>query len=580
MKWLLLLPFWAFFIFYIMRKVSEEKPVHPQVSRAGHEHQRELPEPVIAIEPETSVTREERVTGEQMRQLAGQLRDRVELFPVIGNGSGMSPLCAIGKQPDVFAGFATGKEPSPWKLIAFDELSFYLPEGDTLRMEVVERTGGMPMTGELFYRNEKFSGRWYRIVVGKNITWGAIAIEDAEGFDERQRHPVAEAFHKTLVYGGGVARFSLDEQGHICRSEWLGNGKRVSLLAWQHSSMSRANYAALAASVELGGALRVPKSRVKKLINTVTMTTRLRRGLLERGMRAGDVEQVLGKPVGISDNVFLYHSTHHQGDAYYRVGFGKDGTFDGLGSDWMKIRKDPPIRGTMEWMLEKTEIRAGDPGGIGYDIGALSDQDVAFIFAKVKRQISSAGGEQWVGLCRVLENLADLKLRDEQILKLLRVRFLGEQVAIGPAIPVLWRWSPVGSRNVFMQKAKDIISGFRWQSPVSQSVEDLRVLLEFIGEAHPGSVELLNLMARHPSTSLREVGFSLWRWLKGAQLRDIALKGLTDTSEKVRLFCAEAIATGCAIPGDGAFLEERLKEERVTEIREKLSVAIAALREP
>ena len=584
MKWLLLLPFWAFFIFYIVREVSDKKLAYPQAPRAGHEYQQELPGSVVAVEPEATANREERVTGGQMSQFARQLRGRVEVLPVTGNGSAMSPLWPIGKQVDDLAGFATDEDPFPWRVFESDELSFYLPESDSFRVEVVEGVGSMPMIGELFYRNEKFPAKWYRIVAGDNITWGAIAVEDADLFDSRQRHPVSEIFHRTLVCGGGVVRFSLDGQGHICRAEWLGNGKRVSLLGWQHSSMNRANYVALAASVELGGSLRIPKSRIKKVISAATMTTKLRMGLLERGMRANDVEKVLGKPVGFSGGVFLYHSTHHQGDSYYRVGFAQDGTFNGLESDWIKTRKDPPIRGTIEWMLEKTEIRAGVPRWIGYDIGALSEQDVAFIFAQVRQQVSSAGGKQWAGICRVLENLADLKLHDEQVLKLLRVRFLEEEVAIRPAIPVLWRWSPVGSRDVFIQKAKDIISGFRWQSPasrpVSQIVEDLRGLLDFIEKDHPGSVELLKLMTQHPNISLREVGFSLWRWLEGAQLRGIALKGLTDTSEKVRLYCAEAIGSGCAIPGDGEFLRGRLQEERVTGIREKLSAAIDALREP
>ena len=136
-----------------------------------------------------------------------------------------------------------------------------------------------------------------------------------------------------------------------------------------------------------------------------------------------------------------------------------------------------------------------------------------------------------------------------------------------------------------MQKAKDVISGFRWQSPVlrpaSQTVEDLRLLLDFIGESHPGSVELLKLMAQHPSMRLRELGFSLLPWLKSAELRSLSLKGLTDESDQVRLYCAEAIQSlGCAIPGDGAFLEECLRKERVAGIRENLSLAIAQLREP
>lgn len=585
MKWLFLLPFWAFFIFYIMMKVSEEKVVVTEVPRLNNDNQQELGEPVAVVNAEVLPIREKLVTGRQMQQFSGQLRKRVELLPVNSNRSGMSPLWPMGKDPDGLEVLAAGGEFSSWVLFESEELSFYLPEGDALRVEVVEEGELIPMIGALYYRNGKVPLRWYRIVAEGDVTWAAMAIEVADEFDDRLRHPVSESFHRTMEYGGGVARFALDEQGGICRVEWLGNGKRVSLLAWQHSSIHRKAYAALASSVQLRGNLRLPKAKIEGVIRAVTNTARLRLGLLEHGMNAENVQQVLGKPVGISGDVLLYHSRHRQGDFYYRVNLGKDGEFRGLESDWIKPRKDPPIRGSIGWMLEKTEIRAGEPGGIGYDIGALSQQETVFIFDRVNQLVSTVGGKQWNGVCRILENLADMGLKDEEVLNLFRVRFLEEETEIRPAIPVLWRCNPAGCRNIFMQKAKDVISGFRWQSsvlrPASQTVEDLRLLLDFIGESHPGSVELLKLMAQHPSMRLRELGFSLLPWLKSAELRSLSLKGLTDESDQVRLYCAEAIQSlGCAIPGDGAFLEECLRKERVAGIRENLSLAIAQLREP
>jgi hypothetical protein len=106
------------------------------------------------------------------------------------------------------------------------------------------------------------------------------------------------------------------------------------------------------------------------------------------------------------------------------------------------------------------------------------------------------------------------------------------------------------------------------------------VLLDFIGGNHPASGQLLKAMAEHPHIGVRVAGFSFWRWLKGANLRKVALKGLIDTSDQVRLYCADALNSGCATPADVSFLQERLKEEHVAAIREHLTAAITALQEP
>ncbi|MFP6872548.1 MAG: hypothetical protein VCA55_03480 [Verrucomicrobiales bacterium] len=584
MKWLLLLPIWVFFICYVVWKMGDDGAGSPGPQVYRHTDPQGLPASPVPAKAGQSVRRAQQVSGAQMAIVAGKLRERVQLLPVIEDGCGLSPLWPIETAGDIVPKLATCPGFPSWRLFESGELSFYIPEGKGMRVEVMDSGGSIPMTGELFYRNETSPDRWYRIVGGDNITWGALSVDEGILFDDRERHPVSETFHNTMVRGGGIARFSLDSGGYVCRAEWLGEGKRVSLLGWQHSSMHRDAYLVLAASVELGNPLRRPESQLKDIVKAMTVTARLKMGLLERGMRRGEVQEVLGKPVGVAGGVWLYHAPHRNGDEYYRVAFGKDGTFRGLKSDWIEIRKDPPILGTIAWMLEKTEIRAGKAGGIGYDIGALSDKDVVLIFEQVRQRIPSAGGEQWTGLCRVLANLADLGLQDDGILQLLRVRFIEDELPIRPAIALLWKWDPAAGRNLFVQKAKDILGSLRWQSPAPRSVAgnvgDLHVLLDFIGGSHSASGELLKGMVDHPHIEVRVTGFSFWRWLKGADLRKVTLKGLTDASDRVRLYCAEALASGCAIPADSNFLQERLKEEHVAGIRDHLTTAITALQEP
>jgi len=582
MKWLLLSPAWIFFTCYLAWKLRDDGDAVPEPEGYKFEAPQELPAFPASAHAEQLISRAQQVEDKQMGTVAVKLREQVQLLPVSEEGRGLSPLRPAEAMGDIETGLVAGPGFASWRLFESGELSFYIPKG--MRVEVVESGERIPMTGELFYQSEISPDRWYRIVGPENITWGAISVDEGRLFDVRERYPVAETFHKTMVWGGGIARFSLDAGGHVCRAEWLGKGRRVSLLEWQHGSMHRDAYLALAASVELGVALRRPESQLQGIVSSLALTGRLRMGLLERGMRREEVQEVLGKPAGIAGELWLYHSPQLNGDEYYRVAFGKDGIFRGLKGDWMKIRKDPPIRGTNKWMLEKTEIRAGKAGGIGYDIGALSDKDIAHIFEQVRQRIHSAGGEQWSELCRVLANLAEMGLQDEESLQVLRVRFLEDEVPIRPAIALLSKSDPVGGRDLFVRKARNVLEILRQQSPaphpVAGNVSDLHVLLDFIGAGHSASGQLLKSMAEHPHIEVRATGFSFWRWLKGADLRKVALKGLIDKSDQVRLHCAEALASGCAIPADNKFLQECLDEEHVAGIRHRLTAVIAGLEAP
>ena len=590
MKWLWIAPFWVFFICYFVIKLGKK----------GEESQGEtyselilpskvvskgaLPEQIVVDEKTVVLPRKERVEDIQIRSMSDQLRKRVEILPVTGKADIWSPLWPMGRSNIPKEKQYSSGSSGHWTLFESEELSFYIPEIKHLRVEVVEESLIIPMLGSIYHVSAESKCRWYRVALDSGMTWAAIAVDDADHFDDRNRYPVSEKFHRTLAHGGGVARFCLDDHGRICRVQWLGNGRRVSLLSSQHCGARLDDYSILAASLELGNALRVPLTGMQRVIRASTRTVSSRIGLLEPGMRSSDVIDLLGNPVGVSGSTFLYHSVYGNADCYFRIPFGEDGVYYGLGNGWREIRKDPPLRGSIEWMEEKTEVRAGRPGGIGYDIGSLSDGDAHLIINQLMLKIPAAEEIQLTRICRVLENLAELDLQDKRLINLLRARFLEDEVSIRPVISVLWRWNKEGSKSIFMQKARDIISAFRWQLAdkvmVSQTADDLRVLLDFIGQEHSETAEIIALMANHGNATLRETGFSLLGWLQGDQLRTLALSGAVDMSDRVRLYCAEVLASGVAESSDENFLREWLSKEQNALIREKLTSAVASLIKP
>jgi len=590
MKWLWLAPFWVFFICYFVIKLGEKggesqgETYSEVILPSKVVSKRALPEPNVVDKKTVVLPRKGRVADIQIRSKSDQLRKRVEVLPVTGKADIWSPLWPMGRshipKEEQYSSGSSGY----WKLFESEELSFYIPELKHLRVEVVEESLIIPMLGSIYHLSLESKCRWYRVVLDGGMTWAALSVDDVDHFDDRNRYPVSEIFHRTLEHGGGGARFFLDDQGRICRAQWLGNGRRVSLLSSQHCGARLDDYLALAASLELGNALRVPLTGLQRVIRASTPTVSSRIGLLDPGMRSSDVIDLLGNPVGVSGSTFLYHSVYGNADCYFRIPFGEEGVYHGLGNDWREIRKDPPLRGTIEWMEEKTEVRAGKPGGIGYDIGSLSDGDSQLIINQLMLKIPAAEGIQLIRICRVLENLAELGLQDKRLINLLRARFLEGEVSIRPVISVLWRWNQEGSKSIFTQKARDIISAFHWQvadrGMVSQTADDLRVLLDFIGQGHSGAGEIIALMANHGNATLRETGFSRLGWLQGDQLRTLALAGAVDVSDRVRLYCAGVLESGIAESSDENFLREWLSKEQNALIREKLTSAVASLRKP
>ena len=106
------------------------------------------------------------------------------------------------------------------------------------------------------------------------------------------------------------------------------------------------------------------------------------------------------------------------------------------------------------------------------------------------------------------------------------------------------------------------------------------MLLDFIGQEHSETAEIIALMANHGNATLRETGFSRLGWLQGDQLRTLALSGAVDMSDRVRLYCAGVLASGVAESSDENFLREWLSKEQNALIREKLTSAVASLIKP
>ena len=585
MKWLILFPAWIFLLSYAIHRVREANATREDSASQEEAAAREVAMPAFAslkgsVQDQPLAPREPLLNGGEVAQLGGEFAWRVQLLPVEEGGGNdsleLSPLWPIGGEGNgalQFAGRGTAVE---WRLFEDADISFYYPDIDGVAVESV--TERPPMFGEIFYQSDTATDRWYVIRHGDGTTLAAFSIDREKGFGDLERYPREEVFHKLLDAGGGIARASLTADGGIGRVQWLGNGLRVGLLEWKHCSSSRRDYAAFAASLRLVEPQRDPGGKLAWSVATAGLEERI--GLLEIGMVASEVEMAIGRPVGIADETWVYHTPHREGDRYYRVELA-GGTFAGLAADWRTVRKDPPIEGSIEWMREKTEIRAGDAGGIGYDLGRLDDVEVEQIFSALRQRLPAAEDSEWDDLCRIIANMAEMKLHDDSCLSLLRSRFLEPGLTSRSAILALRSCDAIGARDLFAQKFRDMVGDLRWKREVRDTpggiCDDLRVMLAYVGEGHPEAQELVRMSVGHAHPPIRAVGFSFLGWMDSENARRVAKRGVRNADVRIRRHSAEAFAEHCGTVEDIAVLEHCLTVEGDPETREHLEKAVARL---
>ncbi len=571
MKWLLLFPIWVFLLSYVMHRVREanREPAAPP------EDVGPAPAPVpVPPKPDVPAVREAVLGGAAVEQVAAGFAAAVELVPVAQDAAQLSPLWPVGGLGQPALQLASRASFDRWQLFEGQGVSFYLPAGVGLTVEEVDAAGLSPAVGEIFYQTGSPTATWYRIVAPGDVTWAALSVDREGRFDFRERYPTGEVFHKLLLAGGAACRVSLAGDGRPGRVQWLADGVRVSLLEWQHCVAHRSAYVGLAATVRLEAAADPQAQR--GLLAGAASGGGLggRMGLLERGMGAAQIEELLGRPAGVDGSVLIYDTPRREGGMRYRVPL-VDGEFISFGDGWRTPREDPPVPGEVDWMLEKTEIRAGEPGGVGYDLGALTDEDVERILSEVRLRLPGADGREWGDLCRVLANLSELRVQDERALQLVRIRFLERGLPSSSAIIVLRSWDPAGAKGLFVQKVEDMLSapGEAGGAPG----EDLRLMLAYVGKRHPEAAGLVKRAAQSRRPDVRSVGYSFWRWFEDPWRHPLLARGVRDEVAGVRRRCAEAFATECGTAADLEPLRAALEAEVDPEAREHLRQAIDRL---
>ncbi len=577
----ILVPFWVFLLAYLVYKMNGlqrgeriskahvESPVlgsTDSLAAAGSA----IVEKSISLPPPPSSP----VSAAELEELTSSARSELFLIPRDAEASPVSFLWPVdhdGPALPALLRHAHESEFETWKPYSDEWISFYYPDDPEFELEVVDGSVNFPMIGEAMWTIQDDAFRRYLLNAGDLGTVCAISLERTSKFDDTERFPHEELFQRFMTHRGMLCRASVIDTGQVRRFQFLADDLCVSVLDWPHCAMHQDAYVRMALSI----APRVPTSSVGRIAKWARDQYGFdgALGFLEKGMAFSEINALLGQAEGVAGDMLVYLRPGAGGNVHYRL-VQKDGKLVGFDKNWRVSRRDPPIDGSLDWMLEKTESTAGASGSVGYDLGSISDEDAAFMFERFLSTAPSASPRDWKTLCRVLANLCEMKLHDNRILSVIRARFLEPGLSQSHAIQVLHAYDADGAKDLYAERIR-----YQLGESADTAAENLQILFAYLGRGYSGTAALLESAMAHGNPDVRGIAYGFWEWLPETTASMKVFRGLDDESAAVRRRSAEAICEGCGGAHDHIpMLEERLLGEEDAETRHYLVQALARLR--
>lgn len=491
---------------------------------------------------------EAQLSNADFERLTNRELINIRLLPLNDNAHPISFLWPTGEDdtpahPELLE-FAERVTFEGWKSHIDDEFGFYYPDFPGVRVESVGTTDPIPVLAPAMLPPENNVAKKYRITAGDTGSLCVISIAHTTEFDDAERAPFPEVFHRYVQSGGGLLRTSFTADGLVRRAELLGQGIRISLLDWPHLAVHQDIYLRIAAG------LRLPRPHGKwiEFKNTAIQRYGLegKLGFLNHGITEGEIISNLGQPVARDPErgTLQYFRSSRDKNIFYTLPM-RGGLFAGFDENWRKISRTIPVEGSLRWMCEKTDYCAGPAGGIGYDLGALTNADVQNIFDRIVELAPSAGADDWATISQTVYNLSQHGLRDQRLIDIARVKL--ESKAFDPVHGLL-ALEACGSDLAKAAIAEHITREFASAKISTETLDHYYTLIAFLGKPHPASVQLIDRALRHESGRVRELGFKYCSWLPEKFALPHLEAGLHDPSTEVRRRCASAFANSHGDP--------------------------------
>jgi hypothetical protein len=524
---------------------GEAEPQHRWPAMSAYPEQVEASD--LELEPEP-IRIEKRLSRAEFGRITDRELANIRLLPIAGDAHPVSFLWPTDKNdapanPELLE-FAQRDSFENWKSYSDEHIGFYYPDFPGVRVEVVGATDPLPLIAPTMVPPESSSFIKYRITAGDTGTLCVLTLAHTDEFDDAQRAPHPEIFHRFTPCGGGLLRTSFTASGQVRRAELLGKSVRVSLLDWPHLAIHQDPYLRIATSIQLAR----PYAKLRNLRQAAVKKYGLegKLGFLDHGVSESEIISIVGQPAARDPErgIFEYFRSRDGEDFYYTLAV-QNGMFAGFGKDWREVSRNAPSEGSVRWMFEKTDYRVGEAGGAGYNLGALTDADAQNVFDRFVELGPTAGSEDWGLLCGAIANLAQHGLDDQRVVEIARVKLDSPDLDPDPALLALEACNSDFAKAAI---AEHIIANFASAELEPATLEHFYTLIAYLGKSYPASAQLIDRALSHQSVSVRELGFKYCSWLPEKFATPHLEAGLQDASTEVRRSCASAFAEGLGDP--------------------------------
>ena len=522
----------------------------------------ELPASLTGAEFERETNRE--LDNIRLLQTSAQLSAVSFLWPGEPDGS--------PAQPGLLE-FAQRASFERWKSFTDERLGFFYPDAAGVRVEEITNIDSIPLLGETLLPPRAEKLKCYRLTAGDGGTMCVIILAEADQFDDRPRGPHPETFHRFTSSGGGLLRTSFTAQGQVRRAELLGLGVRVTLLDWPHLAIHPDVYLRIAAGIEL----QQPHANFDDLREAAIAKYGFAGmlGCLDHGMPESEVISITGGPDLREQEpaALRFHRREGLENVIYRIPI-RLGLFVGFGDDWREEVRRAPQEGSLRWMFEKTDFRAGEVGCAGYSLGELTDQEAEMIFDRVVELAPSASPDDWETVSGIVVNLSQHGLRDQRLTDIAREKLEAMPSDPQPALLILQACDSELSKAAIIEY---MVATFDSGSPDPTKLELFYTLISYLGRDFVGTRRAIDQALNHESPQVRELGLKYCAWLPEKYALPHLEAGLRHGSAEVRRRCANAFATGLGTKGHARMLEISLSEETDDQAKALLELAIRRL---
>ena len=380
-------------------------------------------------------------------------------------------------------------------------------------------------------------------------------------------------FHHYRFMHGALYRFSFHHTGEVTGIQLLGRSLRLVLDLRSHTCIPEAVYVKIALTARLKDE-PCDAARLKaEIIEERGLWGRL--GFLEKGMRRPHVVRLLGAPRAHEPGKMEFVGRTDRWLTAVVLHLDADGSFQGFRPGWCHHQELPPQRGSVRWIIEKIAYD-GRSEVEDYDVGPLTDADVAYFFDHLAHLVQHATPEEWEELTKALVDLYNRGHRDARVPGILRQRFLDPHLSERDARWLLHESDPDRSQDAYIERD---LQTLRLVQESNDTALGHPQFLTYIDSEHPEKGELILKGTDSPNNHIRQTAYAALDEAAGDKVVPKLRAGLADPVVAIRETCAWKFASSRGTKADLALLRSRLAVEEAVGVRRGLMLAIERLGE-